>query len=121
MSEGEVRLLPPWYDFSVSVNGHLRQYSLAPDTYARFLQEEEIDPLNIAEVWLYFSNHLLEYVIQLTEEFGAIDPDGVKLIAVSINAITAPEGVDAVLNCDECTEGYREAISEYTDEGDDDD
>ena len=121
-----VHLLPPWFDITVSINGHLRQYSLPHGMYAHLLDEEDdVDPLNFAAVWIYITANLYQFVLPLTEEFGSIDPDGVKLVALAVNVLAAPSEVAGVIDCDDCEDNYQDAldhaIGEDEDEDEDDD
>lgn len=117
-----VHLLPPWFDVTVSINGHLRKYSLHHSMYSHLLEEEDdVDPLNFAAVWLYITRNLYHFVLPLTEEFGSIDPDRVKLVALSVNVLAAPYDLDGIIDCDDCQDNYQDALDHATGEDEDDD
>lgn len=120
-----VHLLPPWFHVTISVNGHLETYKISSQMYSYLLDEQEIDPLNTAEVWSYLSNNLFEFLMSITDEVGPIDTDRAKLVGLTTDLLMAPEGVDGVIDCDGCEDSYQEAVElatgqdEYEDDEDD--
>lgn len=116
-----IHLLPPWFDITLSINGHLEKYSLNSGMYAYMLEEEEIDPMNFVEVWIYITENLYEFLLPLTDQIGSIDPDRAKLVSLAVNVLAAPSEVEGAIDCNDCEDSYQDALDHATGEDDEDD
>lgn len=116
-----VHLLPPWFHITVSINGHLETYRLRSSMYSYLMDEKDIDPLNIAEVWSYLSNNLLEFLMTITDEVGPIDADRAKLVGLTTDLLVAPDGTKGIIDCDDCEDGYQDAVEIATGQDEDED
>ena len=116
-----VHLLPPWFHITVSINGHLETYKLSSSMYSYLMDEKDIDPLNIAEVWSYLSNNLLEFLMTITDEVGPIDADRAKLVGLTTDLLVAPDGTKGIIDCDDCEDGYQDAVEVATGQDEDED
>lgn len=124
MSEGNIQLLFPSLEVGVSLNGHLEQFLLGPRVYINMVQEEEVDAFDFTEIWLYISKHIHEYLLDIVEDTGPINTDSARLVSLGISLFSDPSTLEAVVDCEDCNEGYREQIRQYvtqTDDEDDDD
>ena len=129
-SEGDspfkvTHLLFPSFNVTVSINDHLHNYRLGPQAYIDVVEsDEDIDPFNFAQLWKWFEEHLHEFLMDIVDDTGPIDPDSVRLIALDIRVLTGPEGIEDVLDCEDCLENYQIALKRSTvgyDEDDEDD
>ena len=116
-----IHLLPPWFHVTLSINGHLETYRLSSRMYSYLMDEKDIDPLNIAEVWTYLSNNLLEFLMSITDEVGPIDPDRAKLIGLTTDLLVAPSATEGIIDCDDCEDGYQDAVEVATGQDEDED
>ena len=53
----EPTFLLPSFEVGVSLNGHIEEFLLSPAFYTQLAEEEEIDPFNFTEIWLYITKH----------------------------------------------------------------
>lgn len=120
-SEEPILVCWPRFDLWASVNGHLTRFELQSGAYQAALEDDEVDAFNYLSLWCYFSKHLPEYLLDVTDVLGPIDPDRVKLISMGLRVITGPDGVDESLDCDDCKERYQFALDHNTEDEDEED
>lgn len=111
-----VALTYPRLIVGVSVNGHMTFFVLEPDAFTEMVEDEEIDPFNFIEVWVYLSKNIHRYLMSVVSEIGPVDDESVKLLNLKMDIYQQPEVAQEVLTCEDCLEGLIEDI-----EGDDDD
>lgn len=112
----------PTFDVGVSINGHIEEFRLGPAFYVHVVQEEEIDPFNFTELWIYISKHIFAYLLEfdITETTGPVDTDNLRLVSLTINVHLAPGQLEEVVDCEDCVERYREEFLGQVTSGDDD-
>lgn len=113
MSEGQQHLLFPMFEIGVSVNGHFTDFTLTSSAYAELVEKEEVDPFSFVEVWSYLSENIHHYLMDVVEHVGPIDTDTVRLLSLSIHILAGPSDVMDVLECEDCSEIYREQLTEH--------
>lgn len=114
--ESQTSFLFPTFEVGVSLNGHIEEFQLSPAFYVHVVQEEEIDPFNFTELWIYISKHIHEYLFDfdITEATGPVDTDKLRLVSLSIHVHLSPPQLREVVDCEDCIENYNETISNRT-------
>lgn len=117
-------LLFPIFEMTVSVNGHLQTFQVLPSAYIDAIEDDDVDSLNYVALWRYFEDNLTRYLIGVADDLGPVDVDNLRLVALTIKVLTGPDGIEEVLDCDECMDSYETAfrlISGDSDEDEDED
>lgn len=114
--------LLPQFVAGVSLNGHIEEFLLSPNFYVEYTQEEDADPFNFTEIWLYVSKHIEEYLFDfgITESKGAIDVDTLKLVSLTVEISLAPAQLRELVDCEGCLEYHDHKLTARLSQGEDD-
>ena len=119
----EPTFLLPSFEVGVSLNGHIEEFLLSPAFYTQLAEEEEeVDPFNFTEIWVYINKHIAEYLFEfgITEAAGPIDTDNLRLVSLVINLHVSPRQVREVVDCEDCSEKYEEHLNSRQGQDDED-
>lgn len=110
--EGATHLLFPNFEIGVSLNGHIQDFILGPRVYTDILEDDDVNAFSFPEMWIYISDHIHEFLLDIVGDVGPIDPDTVRLVSLTIHVMSSPENALETVDCDGCAEEYHEKIAE---------